>query len=397
MKISQNKKKNQKPVEAQTFRAGLKRIWANTRKEIKILVNDRFALVLLFLLPITLIFTINFAGTAGPRPTDQGNDRLQAPNIGIIDKDNSVGYANYDLSEEFINLFKEYEENEQCRLFLGYNRSELEDLIRIGEINAYVIFPEGFEFNLSTHFFAIYRVVIDSLNQNELQDVENFLDEITEVFSRRYDLPGAIKQDITEVNIPERATRLFQISPIFFPIVIFSMTCLVSSQMVIGDIPKDRMVLTPTSKFEILAGKIIGTMFLNSLMVAVMWGLSLGLGMDIKGDLWSYYFIMWSCSFVGSSTGLFISTISNTSLAAFQLFILVFISQTILILFIDTKIILILFPIYSTSQLMLEVSLQGMNMLESLYIVPYIFILWIELALLILFSYIVYKLKRSLL
>ena len=49
-------------LDPKAFKMQIKRIGANIKKEITNLWNDKFAMLLLFLLPITLIFTIHFAG-----------------------------------------------------------------------------------------------------------------------------------------------------------------------------------------------------------------------------------------------------------------------------------------------------------------------------------------------
>ena len=53
--INPNGSKNDNP---KSFKARIQKIWANTRKEMKILWKDRFAMILLILLPITLVLTI---------------------------------------------------------------------------------------------------------------------------------------------------------------------------------------------------------------------------------------------------------------------------------------------------------------------------------------------------
>lgn len=396
--ITSNKSiKPQKQYNPKSFSAQLHRILALTKKEIKILTNDKFAMVLLLLLPITLILTINFGAARTPGPMGQQSTRVQSPIIGIIDHDHSEGYDGYDLSAEFVRIYEEYNASGECILSIGDNASEYEMMIRDGLLHAYIVIDEGFEFNLSTHFVAYFRVIVDSLNQVVFQDVESLLDETVTIFADRFNFTGAIDQNIELVNVPSKALKLFQVSPVFFPIVIFSMTCLVNSQSIIGDIPKDRMVLTPARKIEVLLGKLFGSIVINSTMVFTIWGLSLGLGMQTRGDIGIYFFILWSCALVGTAIGLFISSIANSTLSAFQYFILFFISQTILILFITNKDILSYFPIWSTGQLMMQVILQGLPLLEpSNGYLPYIIILHGEFLAFMVATYLIYYYRRSL-
>jgi len=389
----QNQGLGKKELDAKSIKAQLKRVWANTKKEIKILWNDRFAMVLLILLPVTLILTIY---TTELIKGEEEFSRNEAPILGALDLDDSEGFYGYDLSKEFLKILKDYEEKGECTVYTDKSENELEQMVGLGEIHAYIVINDGFEYNLSVHFVGIFKVVIDSYRQSTLLDVESLLDEVTTVFSEKFNFTGAIDQEIEYVNVPQTATRLFQIAPIFFPIIIFSMCCLVNSQTIIGDIPKDRMVLTPTSKREILAGKVIGSNIINSIMILTLWMLSLLLGMQTRGDPATYLFILWTCALVGSSVGLLISSLAKTSLAAFQMFILSFITQVILLLFITDKTILTFFPIYSTGTLMTQVTLQGIGLFESGYFMPYIVVLWFEFILFILLSYLVYKRTRSL-
>lgn len=390
MNNNNNNQKSKRSPDALISR--ITRILANTRKEIKILWNDRLAMFILFILPLAVVFSIYFSEAE----TGDIFARMQTPVIGILDEDSSVGYYNADLSEEFVKKFKEYEQKDELILYENYTKLQLEEKLGMGELHAYITIPEGFEFNISIHFVGYFNLVIDSYSQLVLRDVQSLIEEITQDFSEDFNFTGAIDQKIEYINVPQTATQLFQVSPLFFPMIIFGLTSLINSQSIVGDIPKDRMELTPTSKFEILMGKLFGSIVINSSMVLILWGLSVGLGIKIRGSLFIYFFILWLCSLVGISVGLFISSMANTQLAAFQIFVLAFISQVILILFIENKSILMLFPIWTTMRLIIEVSLQGINLLESGYLIPFVFTQLIEFFVSLIGASILYKFRRSL-
>ncbi|MHA1732827.1 MAG: ABC transporter permease [Promethearchaeota archaeon] len=345
----------------ETFKARVKRIWALARKEVKTLWNDRFAMLLLVLLPLFLLFTVQRSEGRENRMTGGASTRMQKPVIGLSDRDQSTGFPGYDLSEEMMALFKEYEQNDQCRLVLTDNQTELERLLGTGEINAYVIIPDSFEYNLSIHFMGVLEVYIDTLNNLVVQDVESLIDEITSVYSEEFNFTGAIHQVTTVENVPEKATRLFQVMPFFFPIVIFSITMLVNSQSLVSDIPKDRITLSPAKKDEIVVGKLLGAQVINTLMVVVLFGASLGFGLRIRGSLGSYFLVMWLVALVGTATGLALSSLANTSLAAFQLFILVFLLQMTLLFFIQDKNVLQFFAIYAGREMLEKIVLRGQS------------------------------------
>ena len=129
-----------------------------TFKEIEILLNDKMAVVLLVIFPITIVLLTNFGGAAALNTCDEGLNsdmplelRFSTPIIGIIDADDSEGFGNADLSSEFLRVFHEFETKEECIIVEGYSRTELEYMIGSGEINGYVIIDNGFEYNVSIH------------------------------------------------------------------------------------------------------------------------------------------------------------------------------------------------------------------------------------------------------
>ena len=117
-------------LESKSFKALIHRIWANTKKEVKVLWNDRFAMILLFLLPITLVFTINFS-TSGIM--GDGSSNLQVPAVGVLDLDESKGYNDHDLSKELVKIYEDYEAQGKCILYKDHSKSELDELLGRGE------------------------------------------------------------------------------------------------------------------------------------------------------------------------------------------------------------------------------------------------------------------------
>lgn len=379
-----------------SVRAYFHRVWALARKEVKTLWNDRFAMVLLVLLPVALLFVVNRSegGGAAARLGQGGGRRIQQPVVGLCDRDNSTGYPGVDLSAEMVALFFEYETLDQCEVHYSTNQSEMDELLGTGELNAYIIVPDGFEFNLSIRFMAVLEVYLDTLNNVILQDAESLIDEIIDVYSTRMNFTGAIHQVTTVENVPETALRLFQVMPFFFPIVVFSMTLLVNSQALVGDVPKDRVTLSPAKKDEIVLGKLVGAQIVNTLMVLVLWGLSLLFGLQIRGSLAGYFIILWLVALVGTATGLTLSSIANTSLAAFQLFIMVFLLELTLMFFIEDPQVLQWFAVYAGKVCLEKIVLRGQSFGSVATLVE---IMLFEVFLFTLIAWICYRMRRSLL
>lgn len=396
-----------------TLKASLLRIIAHTKKEIKVLTHDKIAMILLILLPITLVLIVQFGagsstalGSSKTTESNTGNNSstsnigsniVSRPIIGIVDHDYSTGYNGYNLSEELIKTFQTYQAAGKCILYLDKSQAELDQMLGKGEIDAYIVIENMFEYNLSTHFVAYFDLYLDPFDHLSLPDITNLVSDCVSDFKAKFNFPGAIEEITTTVNVPEKALILYQISPVFFPLTIFSMTTLVVSQSLIGDIPKDRMILTPVNKKEIILGKLFGSIIITSGMVVILWGLSLSFGMSIRSNIFIYLFVLWSLNLVSTAIGLLISAVSKTSLAAFQFFILIFIYQAFLILFIKNKYIITFFPLQAAGQLIMQAVMEGMGLFQvGADFIPYILILYGEFILFTILAYLVYRSKQSL-
>ena len=119
----------------------LKRTLALTRKEIQTIIKDRTAMVLVFMLPIITIGTLAIA--------IQQND-IQSEtvplNFGVINLDTTDTYPGVDLAENFTATLAELDgltviryDNESAAYLALYR----------GELDAYIIIPDGFEHALA--------------------------------------------------------------------------------------------------------------------------------------------------------------------------------------------------------------------------------------------------------
>jgi len=110
----------------------LRRVWALTRKEMRVLTHDKLAMFLLIIFPISMILLATFGGATGTAESDRtamSTERYSTPKIGLADFDHSEGYGGADLSEEFCAIFEEYERQGECVLFRGYSRNQMEKML----------------------------------------------------------------------------------------------------------------------------------------------------------------------------------------------------------------------------------------------------------------------------
>lgn len=376
------------------------------QKELKVLLKDKFALFIIFALPVFLVLVLGgvFGGSGGGRSFEgsassgggsiMGGGAAEIPRIGLIDNDKSEGIPNIDLSEIFVNKCKYYENNSQLIITESDNQTVLDTLLGTGEINGYLIIPDMFEFNLSIHFPAIIIVTLDILDQTQLQAAQGIIDAIIEDFKEEYNFTGVFDYDITRANLPETARTLFLGAPIFFPMVLFSIAALTGAQLIVSDIPKDRMSLTPANKFEICVGKLLGLQTLMVMLIIIILTLSSLMGLVIRGSQFDFFWILFVIALSGVAFGIFISAVARVPLEALQLFIFAFIFQIIGVLFVQDENILRFLPMFDGYQIIISVVLRGQSPLS----VPvYYFYLYIECFLLFFGGYFLYRRKKALL
>jgi hypothetical protein len=401
-KHKKSKVKALKVKDPSTLMASFRRIWSLTQKEVKVLWNDRLAMVLLFLFPVSMILLATYGGTTsdtGPEGDviSMATSRFSVPKLGLLDLDNSEGFESEDLSQDFCGIFEEYETEGECILYRNYSRNQMEEMIGSGDINGYIVIEDGFEFNISTHFVAFFTVVFDAYDLFVLSDGIGLIDEIVDSFKEQYEFYGAIHIERQVVNLPEKAATLFSMCAYFYPILAFAMPVLIESQILINDIPKDRMILTPANKKEVLISKLLGGSFLCSSSAISMTFISLAVGLQTKVSMWTFLFIMESCVLVSIAIGLFISAISDTSLAGFQYSLLVFLVQEIVMVFVLNDLPLSFFPIFGTQELIERVILKGTPLLDvqNPLGIPYIYIIWAEWLIFTIGAYIAYNHKKG--
>jgi len=349
------------------------RVYGLVKKETKVLMNDRFAVFIMLLLPTLIILSIS---------GNEETKKIENPKIGLIDQDTSDGFPGRDISAEFVAVCHEYAlEYDKIYLIQSDNISELESLLGQGFIQAYIILKEGFEYNLSINFPTILSVKMDSYDFTTLENMQENIDRVIDDYRDRYGYIGAFNIDWHKVNMPENAQLIFKIAPFFFPWVIFSIVVLVACQSVVSDVPKDRLIMTPANKFEIILAKVIGTQVLTSILCILQVGLSLAVGFQIRTDPITYFFVLWIVGLAGVTLGVMLSCMARSPLAALQLFIFFFLLQAIIIFFVPDESIQSLFPVYNAQTLISDVVIRGISVSESIqYFWPIIYFIIITFA-----------------
>lgn len=347
-------------------------------KELRLIVKDKVALLLIFLLPAALIGmlwyvtdTSSLGGMSlGETPglgggDGDGNETISGVDIrlGIVDLDTTSGYYGAeDLSE---NLTAFYETMANVTMYNSTTdayRALYEQII-----DAYIIIPDGFEANLTENFPTYIEVHYDGtdlLGSASIQGIiqaGTILFRVSKLWIRSEIFPGMV------IEFTPQGGYLVTVFGGF--IVIFSSylgIAMTSAQSIVGDTPLRRMLLTPTSRLEVVVAKVIGYViigFFQSLLLVTLWVLAFNL--TLNTSFISLVIIMSLSSLTGSATGILISAVSNTRLQANQMFLFVLFGTLILSgFFIDVGVLDRILPMNQGLNLLTDTAFKGLTILE---------------------------------
>ncbi len=140
---------------------------------------------------------------------------------------------------------------------------------------------------------------------------------------------------------------------------------LISCQSIVGDIPLRRMLLTPTSKIEVIFGKIsaytiIG--MIQGVLLLILW--ILGFQLNLRTDLLTLMIIVSLMALAGAVSGVVISSLSTSRLQANQGFLFLLLGMMILSgMFIDVGIITEFLPMNLGMRLIQETAFKGLPLI----------------------------------
>ncbi|MHA1821009.1 MAG: ABC transporter permease [Promethearchaeota archaeon] len=383
------------------FKIALKRYWGLTLKELKVLINDKIAMLVAFALPITIIFLIVFfGGKVGENSTistsSQGQTGFQGrgsipnnpPIIGLIDYDKT------NLSSQFVALVYDYQSDGYCTVIQSDNQSYLEELLGTNKITSIIVIPPLFEYNLSIHFPAIINVIIDTIDTTSIQSSQEVINKIINEFKFTHGYTGVFNLSFIEEGVPEKGKVLFVTAPIFFPMILFSIASLTATQSIVSDIPKDRMVLTPTNKYEMLAAKMTALQIIMVGIITETVLTSMALGLTIRGNVFGFFGALFFVSLSGVVTGLAVSTFAEVPLDALQYFTFIFLFQSIILLFLSDVNILRWIPIWDGDKLLMNVTLRGEPLAWNIH---YLYNIVIETIIIYIITQLVFNKRKNML
>ncbi|MEM2142609.1 MAG: ABC transporter permease [Candidatus Thorarchaeota archaeon] len=342
-------------------------------KELRTIAKDKAALFLIFLLPAALIGMLwwvmeqsEMGGISFSRGDgDSGSIQTSAYDLtlGVIDLDTTRTYEGEDLSENFT----------------AYLRMMVTELIQYNDtfeayrdlyakvIDGYVVIPDGFEANLTINeptYVDLHMDATNALGQSSVMGVV----QTAAVMFRASKL--WIRSEIFPTMVIEFTPRGGFVESVFggFIVIISSYLgiAMTSAQAIVGDIPLRRLLLTPTSRLEVVIAKVLAYViigFFQSLLLVTLWLVAFDL--DMNTSFLTLVVIMSLTSLTGASTGILISAISSTRLQANQMFLFVMFGTLILSgFFIDVGILDRFLPLNLGLKVLVATAFKGLSLLD---------------------------------
>ncbi|MFX1509348.1 MAG: ABC transporter permease [Promethearchaeota archaeon] len=338
----------------------LRRIISLTRKEIQTIIKDRTAMLLVFLLPVLTIGTLALA--------IQQND-IQAETVpmvfGVVDLDTTDTYPGLDLSENFTATLA----NLDGVTVVEYdNSSDAYNALFLNEVDAYVVIPDGFEHALSMNLPTFVDV---HTSNTQLRGQGEAIISVTAASLLFREKLGWIRSDILTVPqvefVPEGDVLAIQVGAFLVVFCIFMAIALISCQSIVGDIPLRRMLLTPTSKVEVVLGKITAYTIIGmiqGLLLLILW--IVGFQLNLRTDLLTLGIVVSLMALAGAVSGVVISSFSTSRLQANQGFLFLLLGMMILSgMFIDVGIISEFLPMNLGMRLIQETAFKGLPLIAG--------------------------------
>ena len=362
---------------AEVFTKPSRRIRNMIAKELRLIVKDRVALFLIFLLPAVSIGILYYVtqesglsgmgggGMGGIGDTEDVEEFTGGIILGLIDHDTTRTYEEEDLSGNFTGYLEELVE----QLILYTNEADAYQDMYDKEIMGYVVIPDGFERNLTLNEPTYVTVHVDATDFIEQSTVMGVVQGASIMFRATH---LWIESEVFPAMMIEFMPVGGYVEIVFGGfIVIFSSylgIAMTSAQSIVGDIPLRRMLLTPTSRLEVVVSKVISYViigFFQSLLLVSLWVIAFNLTLNTEFAI--LVLIMSLTSLTGSSTGILISSLSSSRLQANQMFLFLMFGTLILSgFFIDVGLLDDFLPMNQGMKVLIDTAFKGLNLIDVL-------------------------------
>ncbi|MFX1502915.1 MAG: ABC transporter permease [Promethearchaeota archaeon] len=374
------------------------------RKEFGRIKADKRTLILIFVIPVILIFV--FGLTTGGGLTKFFTSAIITLDDMPTYDDFPTNSSKYD--ETFISIMQNSTSSWGFHSY--YNATNLDEyekayqtcyeILRSGDIDIIIVLPSNFSESVENKTNPTLMYHIDASDLAAITAVEVALQEPIALFRAQTDMMAnfTIMVPYLEFDVPfwESAILNYAI-PLILPIIILGTTMNLTSLSIVSEGPLPRMLITPTAKREIILSKLIANSVIMVLQSTEIFILTAFFGLYSLGSLFYFFLVLIMIGFSGICIGLFISALSPTEQSANQMYLIMFI---VIILFSgsilplgDTEggmqIFMNMLPLSNAVPLITEITLKGLS--PNL-----ISIFWLNLSSLVYVSlaYFIYMFKK---
>jgi len=302
------------------------------KKEFGRIKSDKRTLILLFVIPVILI--IIFGLTTGVGPT-------KFFTAAIITRDEMPTYDNFPTnSSQFDDIFISIMQHNTTAwdLHQFFNCTNLEDYddafdiciqyIKNDVVDVFIVLPENFSESVENEINPVLIYYIDGSDMTATSSIEVAIQEPIAIFRLQADLLEnfTIMVPYLEFDVPFWESQLLNYAlPMILPIIILGTTMNLTSLSIVSEGPLPRMLITPTTKREIILSKLIANTAIMILQSTEIFIMSAFFGLYSLGSLFNLYLVLIMIGFCGICMGLFISALSPTEQGANQMYLIMFI------------------------------------------------------------------------
>ena len=337
---------------------------------------DKRTLILIFIIPIILI--VIFGLTTGGGPTKFFNGA-------IITQDDMPTYDKFPANsstydETFISVMRD--NTTSWDLIQYFNATTLDeyqeafdtciDFLKNELIDVFIVLPMNFSESIQNNSNPILFYYIDGTDTGAIDAVEVALQEPIALFRVEANLLTNFTMMVPHLEFgpPSWESQVLNYAlPLILPIIIVATTMNLTALSIVSEKPLPRMLITPTTKRDILLSKIIANSTIMILQATEIFIMTAFFGLYSLGSLFNLYLVLIMIGFSGICIGLFISAISPTEQGANQMYMMLFI---VIIIFSGTilpaetlgdsmRFIIEIFPLSHSSILISDITMRGLG------------------------------------
>jgi len=284
------------------------------RKELRLIINDKFALLLIFALPGMIMLTMYGAintGQVGFTSNEYGQKSEDAMILGVVDSDPTDTYPGEDLSQNFT-WYLQRSSDFIVEIFLDEEAALTE--LYYDRVDAYAVIPYGFEGNITGDIPAFVSIHISSTNIMSQAAVFGAFSSVVADF--RFD-HGWIRHEVDVETVREfEPTGNYTAATFGAFMVVFAVfiaTSATAAQAIVGDVPLNRMLLTPATKMEAVLAKTSAYFAVGLIQIQFLLIMWMGMfGIIPNTDYLTLNAVLWLLALSGSALGVVISTVVNS-------------------------------------------------------------------------------------